>query len=95
MYRIYKKGNYIFIDDETSGVRAEGLSKDVLVRVKQIDSNDFHFTNVNSFDAGTNGINISEIKKEDGSPYTRQEFEDFYTSATGSSISIDVINGNN
>ena len=46
-YKIYVKSNYFYINDTVTNILYEGLSKDVRVRRKFADSDDFYFDNVN------------------------------------------------
>lgn len=94
MYKIYTKGNYLFIENTSTNIRIEGLSKDVLVRTKNTDSDVFYFKNMNSSLEINNGINVSQMIDDNDEAYTRESFIDFYTSNTGGSISVSGIDGN-
>ena len=86
MYKIYKKNNYIVIDDDMSAPEWY-LAKDILVQeiVENVSYEIFgilpklgNFTN-----QLLHNVIIPDILKEDGSPYTPTEWVDFYTVNTG------------
>ena len=90
MYKIYKKNNYIVIDDDMSAPEWY-LSKDILVQeiVENVSYEIFgilpklgNFTN-----QLLHKVSIPDILKEDGSPYLLKEWVDFYTSNTPNYIS--------
>ena len=86
MYKIYKKNNYIVIDDDISAPEWY-LSKDILVQeiVENVSYEIFgilpklgNFTN-----QLLHKVSIPNILKENGSPYTATEWIDFYTANSG------------
>jgi hypothetical protein len=86
MYKIYKKNNYLIIDDEFTAPE-EYLTKDVLIRevVANI-SYDIYGTLPrfgNTEYQLLHNVSIPNIIKEDGSVYAILEWVDFYTTATG------------
>ena len=82
-YKIYVKSNYFYINDTVTNILYEGLSKDVRVRRKFADSDDFYFDNVNSF-PNSQDINLTDIQDENGNTYADlQTFVSFYEENTG------------
>ena len=82
MYKIYKKNNYIVIDDDISAPEWY-LSKDILVQeiVENVSYEIFgilpklgNFTN-----QLLHKVSIPDILKESGTPYSESEWIDFYT----------------
>ena len=85
MYKIYKKNNYIIINDGVS--TEEYLTKDIFVREVVVNvSYEIYgtlprFGNVSTQLLYT--ISIPDILKENDSPYSANEWIDFYTISTG------------
>ena len=79
-WKIYKEGNYIFVEDQDSMVLIEGLAKDVLINKRTLAGTDYKLHNMNG---SIPLLPLADILKEDGSPYTQAEFESFYTIETG------------
>ena len=86
MYKIYKKNNYLIIDDSVT-TPEEYLTKDILI--KEIVTNvTYEIYGIlprlgNTSNQLLYTVNIANIIKEDDSPYTANEWVDFYTSSTG------------
>ncbi len=99
MYKIYKKNDYIIIDDDVNSPEWY-LSKDILVQeiVENVSYEIFgilpksgNFTN-----QLLHKISIPNILKENGSPYSDTEWTDFYTSINANQSSeIGVVSTNN
>lgn len=95
-YRIYKKNNYIWAVNQTTSVLLEEGARYIKVDKPKITSVDYDITGLGSLPR----LNISQILKEDGSPYTVTEWEEFYTSSTqnfstasGGSGAVTSVNG--
>ena len=86
MYKIYKKNNYLIIDDSVT-TPEEYLTKDILI--KEIVTNvTYEIYGIlprlgNTSNQLLYTVNIANIIKENNSPYTANEWVDFYTSSTG------------
>ena len=80
-FKVFSKGNYIIVEDVVNGNLYEGLRKDVRILRVENDSNYFSFVGLANDNEIT--INIINIKKEDGSDYSLNEWIDFYTTNTG------------
>ena len=86
MYKIYKKNNYLIIDDSVT-TPEEYLTKDILI--KEIVTNvTYEIYGIlprlgNTSNQLLYTVNIANIIKENDSPYTANEWVDFYTSSTG------------
>lgn len=90
MYKIYKKNNYIIIDDGIVNPE-EYLIKDILVQ-EIIENNLYEIYGIlprfgNSTNQLLYSVSIPNILKENGIPYTASEWIDFYTSNSGISTS--------
>lgn len=83
-YKIYGKGNYVFLDDTSTGIRHEELKKNVFVQVHLISENTYWISPFKSLN-GQNRTKITstQILKENGTPYTDAEWVTFYTENTG------------
>jgi len=81
-YKIYRKDNYIFIVQNTTQETQYGFTKEVFIDKSNVNVPAYRIFNVKDF-SDTISLNISQILKEDGSPYTQTEFETFYTQNTG------------
>ena len=86
MYKIYRKNNYLIINDGVN-ISEKYLAKDVLVQeiVEDISYEIFGILPKlgNSSNQLLHSISIQNIIKEDDSPYTATEWVDFYTVNTG------------
>ena len=86
MYKIYKKNKYLIIDDGAT-TPEEYLTKDILI--KEIVTNvTYEIYGIlprlgNTSNQLLYTVNIANIIKENDSPYTANEWVDFYTSSTG------------
>ena len=94
MYKIYRRNNYLIIDDGVS-IPKGYLAKDVLIQEIISDSVYEIFGIIPRFGNFTNqllhNVIIPDILKEDGSPYTPTEWVDFYTVNTG--FFFEITNG--
>jgi archaellum component FlaC len=89
-YKIYAIGNYLRIENIATGEIYNGLSKEVFVDKNNLNNNLYKIQNVKDWGART-ALNLSQIKKEDGSDYTLSEWETFYTENTGGTTSDDQV----
>ena len=94
MYKIYRKNNYLIIDDGVS-IPKGYLANDILIQEIISDSVYEIFGIIPRFGNFTNqllhNVIIPDILKEDGSPYTPTEWVDFYTANTG--FFFEITNG--
>ena len=94
MYKIYRKNNYLIIDDGVS-IPKGYLANDILIQEIISDSVYEIFGIIPRFGNFTNqllhNVIIPDILKEDGSPYTPTEWVDFYTVNTG--FFFEITNG--
>ena len=94
MYKIYRRNNYLIIDDGVS-IPKGYLAKDILIQEIINDSVYEIFGIIPRFGNFTNqllhNVIIPDILKEDGSPYTPTEWVDFYTVNTG--FFFEITNG--
>jgi hypothetical protein len=81
-FKIFTRGTYFYIIDENQK-EFEGLKKDVRVRRLTSNSSEFYFDNINGWTDPKGGVDIANIVKEDGSPYSLAEFIEFKESETG------------
>lgn len=81
-YKIYKKNNYIVVTDNITSETFYGRAKDVMVDKSNTNRAAYRFFNILDLKEGTS-LTIDQILKEDGSPYTSDEFDTFYTQNTG------------
>ena len=86
MYKIYRRNNYLIIDDGID-ISEKYLAKDILVQeiVEDVSYEIFGILPKlgNSNNQLLHSISIPNIIKEDDSPYTTNEWVDFYTVNTG------------
>lgn len=80
VYKIYKKSNYIVIEDNDTIYY--GLSKNIEVDKSNKKRPEYRFFNIRDWNE-KKVLNISQIQKEDGIFYTEEEFDDFFTQKTG------------
>lgn len=79
--KIYKKGNYIYIVDETSNLLKSDHSSQVKITKSTVNDSDY---TIQSDDLGIIDVNFSEIKDESGIAYTSQSyFDEWYSNNTG------------
>lgn len=81
-YKFYRTSNYIVISDNISEETFYGFVKEVQVDKSNANKASYRVFNVKDFD-NTIPLVITQILKEDGSPYTESEFDTFYTQNTG------------
>lgn len=81
-YKIYRKDNYILVVNNLTQETQYGFVKEVFVDKSNLNIANYRIFNVRDFDEKII-ISISQILKEDGTPYTQIEFEDFYKQNTG------------
>jgi hypothetical protein len=82
MYKIYESNNYIIVEGIDPKEMFYGHKKEVFIDKSNLDSPIYSVFNVKDFEDGTTMI-IGEIQKQDGSLYTEEEFDTFYTLNTG------------
>ena len=80
-YKIYTIGNYIHIEDATTGEIFSGTKKAVEIDPNNTGRAEYKFYNVKDW-SSTNSLKLEQIKKEDGSDYTLAEWKTFYTENT-------------
>lgn len=90
MYKIYKKNNYVIIDDDISTPEWY-LAKDILVQ-EVVENVSYEIFGIlprlgNFINQLLCSVSIPDILKENGLPYTESEWLDFYTLNTGATIS--------
>ncbi len=81
-YKIYREGNYIRIIDTLKGELFNGIIKDVFVDKSNVLKDNYRIFNIKDFNDKI-VLSISDILKQDGTPYTVAEWETFYTTNTG------------
>lgn len=81
-YKIYIKGNYFLIEKVTNREIQYGHRKEVLVDKNNLQKPIYRIFNVKDW-RQREPLHISQILKEDGIPYTQEEWEVFYTTNTG------------
>jgi hypothetical protein len=82
-YKIFTSGNYIVIQDIATEAEYEGLKREVKILKLHKTSTSFRFENFNNWEDPLNGVDISDIKKENGDAYTLNEFVTFRNDNTG------------
>lgn len=82
MYKIYRKNNYLIIESTSPKEVFYGLSKEVFVDKNNLDQPIYRFYNVKNWKDSIS-LPLEKIQKQDGSAYTQEEFETFYTQSTG------------
>lgn len=75
-YKIFTSGNYLKII-ASDNQQYSGLLKDIFIEKNNLNRNIYKIHNVKDFDH-KKAIKIEDILKEDGSPYTLDEWETFY-----------------
>lgn len=80
-YKIYEKGNYIYIVDVEKTEFFRGSKKEVFVDKSSLNKPVYRIFNVKDW-KDTFGIELSNILKENGTPYTEEEFDTFYETFT-------------
>ena len=88
-YKIYAKGNYLYIQNMDVGEIFTGFKKEVFVDKTNVNKSIYRFFNVKDWDF-KKSLKIEEIYKEDGSLYTEVEFDTFYLENTGNSGGQDL-----
>lgn len=81
-YRIYTTGNYLLIEDNNTHETQRGFKKEVFIDKSNARVPAYRFFNVKDWES-KNSLKIEQILKQDGSPYTQNEWETFYTENTG------------
>lgn len=89
-YKIYIKGNYLVIENLKTSEVFYGFKKEVFVDKNNLQQNIYRFFNVKDWNF-KNSLYLSQIFKQDGTPYTQNEWEAFYTENTGNFNSGAVI----
>lgn len=81
--KIYKKGNYIFIEDTVSNVVIEGAAKDVKISTLNTTSTKFYIKGTNADSALSDGIELADFVDENDVAFaSRTAFVDWYTDNT-------------
>ena len=80
--KVYRKNNYIIIEDSSTNKTYQGLCKRIGISNNIINDQHYDFTNLINHE-GLNGVPLNNLLKEDNSPYTLNEWIDFYTENTG------------
>ena len=81
-YKFYREDNYIMVVNSTNQEMYTGFVKEVFVKKSNASQPSYTFFNIKDLPENTI-IRIGNILKEDGTPYTQIEFEEFYTNNTG------------
>lgn len=81
-YKIYRKDNYIVVVDSSTSETFYGHIKNVMIDKSNVNKSIYRFFNIKDFKEKT-ALTIDQILKEDGSNYTTEEFDTFYTQNTG------------
>lgn len=82
-YKIYIKSNYLVVENTENREFFYGHRRDVLVDKNNLHRKAYRFFNVKDFDPRP-GLRLDQILKQDGTPYTLEEWETFYLKNTGS-----------
>lgn len=85
-YKIFRIGTYIRIETEDGQHAWSGLAKDVRIIQNTEGLRVFRILGVNGWGCNV-PIKLSQILQEDGSPYSFDEWQEFYIDNTGMSIS--------
>lgn len=81
-FKIYKKNNYIIIEDTIAGKQYQGLAKNVFVYKDTIAETTYDFEGLTY--NGLKGIAFNDLRDETNTPFiNEQAFIDFYTLNTG------------
>jgi len=81
-FKIYKKNNYIIVEDTISGKQYQGLAKNVFVYKDLSSETNYDFEGLTY--NGLKGISLSDIVDETNTPFVNEQaFIDFYTENTG------------
>lgn len=81
-FKIFTKGNYFYIVDDTTNQVFEGHAKNISVNRTTDTGTGFKFANVNGWRQGKE-LDITEIKNEAGTLYVLADFVTFYEANTG------------
>lgn len=80
-FKIYKKNNYIIIEDTVNNKQYQGHTKNVFIYKNQTLEDVYEFEGLD--DSGLKGVSILDMIDESSIPFTVNTFETFYTSFTG------------
>lgn len=81
-FKIYKKNNYIIIEDTIAEKQYQGLAKNVFVYKDNLSETTYDFDGLTY--NGLKGISLSDIIDENDTPFANEQaFIDFYTENTG------------
>lgn len=78
MYKIYRKGDYFVINATVRNEFFYGNTDEVFVDKSNVDRDVYRIFNVKDF-RNSLSIPLSQITKEDGTAYSKVEWETFYT----------------
>lgn len=84
--KIYRKGNYILIDDSATGLLHEFITDEIIVKKATASSTDY---SIRSSSISYLNQPLAEIQDESGSVYSQADFEAFYQRNTGA-VPVDV-----
>lgn len=82
-YKIYGKGNYLFIDDTVTGLRHENLKRNVFVTKEAASSTTYKIEPIQNIGGIKLTLTSTDILKENDTPYSDAEWQTFYTENTG------------
>ena len=85
-YKIYVKGNYLFIYYVKGNITRTHRASDIRVTPTNSDNTAFNIKALPVEDALDLNVNINVIGNEDGITYTPATWEEFYTLETGGSL---------
>lgn len=85
-FKIYITGNYINIEDVDNGNLIDFPAKDIVIEKANESSTAYNINYLGKPLPFLKGIDISRIKKEDGSDYTVSTFQTFYRFNTGGEV---------
>lgn len=91
-FKIYKKNNYLIIEDTLINKQYQGLAKNVFVYKDEKLENVYDFDILD--DHGLKGVPLSEMIDSTDTPFTPSSFLEFYTKETGSIGSGDATAAN-
>lgn len=81
-YKFYRKDNYIVLSNDFTKETFYGFVKEVLVDKSNLNKPHYRFFNIKDWNSDT-PLLITQLLKEDDSPYTQIDFEEFYRQNTG------------
>jgi hypothetical protein len=82
MYKLYLKGNYVFLEILATGQKLTGFAKEVKIIPNSKQRTVYTILNIHGWSEST-PLTLIDLQKENGVAYTESEFETFYTESTG------------